>query len=249
MNNPFQLNNKTVLVTGASSGIGRQVAISCSGMGAKVVITGRDKERLNDTFKQLHGEGHTQLTADLLNEEERTKFANAVPELDGVVHCAGIVSPVLAKYLEEKHFRHIMGSNFEIPVLLTGKLMRGKKINKGASFVFMSSVASKFPYNGGTLYSAAKAALEAYSRNLAFENYNRGVRSNCIVCAMIDTPMYEETIKGMQYTPEQYASRYPLGIGKTEDVANAVIYLLSEASRWVTGTELKLDGGYTLSLL
>lgn len=249
MNNPFQLNNRTVLVTGASSGIGRQVAISCSEIGARVVITGRDRDRLNDTYKQLRGNNHLQFTADLLNEAERAKFAESVPELDGVVHCAGIVSPVLAKYIEEKHIRHVIGSNFEIPMLLTGKLMRSKKINKGASFVFISSVASKFPYNGGTLYSAAKAALEAYSRNLAFENYNRGVRSNCIVSAMIDTPMYEETIKGMQFTPEQYASRYPLGIGKTEDVANAVIFFLSDASRWVTGSELKLDGGYTLSVL
>ena len=250
MSTPFHLNNKTILVTGASSGIGRQIAISCSNMGAKVVITGRDKKRLNETFGQLKEEGHFQMVCDLLVEDERIKFCEAIPALDGVVHCAGIVSPVPTKYIEEKHIKQVMGSNFEISVLLTGRLMRSKKINQNASFVFMSSISSHYPYNGGALYTASKAAIEAYSKNLAFENYTRGIRSNCLAPAMVDTPIYEKTKEGMYgVNPEKYPSLYPLGIGKPEDVANAAIFLLSDASRWITGTNLLLDGGYSLTLL
>lgn len=250
MSTPFHLDNKTVLVTGASSGIGRQIAISCSAMGATVVITGRDKERLNETYTQLKGKGHIQLTCELLNEEERTKFAETIPALDGVVHCAGIVSPTPTKYIEEKHIRQVMGTNFELAVLLTGRLMRSKKINHNASFVFMSSISAHYPYNGGSLYTASKAAIEAYSKNLAFENYTRGIRSNCLSPAMVDTPIYEQTKVGMYgATPDSYPNLYPLGIGKPEDVANAAIFLLSEASKWITGTNMLLDGGYSLTLL
>jgi NAD(P)-dependent dehydrogenase (short-subunit alcohol dehydrogenase family) len=250
MNTPFHLHNKTVLVTGASSGIGRQIAISCSEMGAKVVVTGRDKERLHETFSSLHGEGHSQFICNLLNEEERLKLAEDIPALDGVVHCAGIVSPTPTKYIEEKHIRQVMGSNFELPILLTGRLMRSKKINHGASFVFMSSISSHYPYNGGSLYTASKAAIESYSKNLAFENYTRGIRSNCISPAMVDTPIYQQTKEGMYgVSPEKYPSLYPLGIGKPEDVANAAIFLLSDASKWITGTNILMDGGYSLTLL
>ncbi|MGP8214213.1 MAG: SDR family NAD(P)-dependent oxidoreductase [Bacteroidia bacterium] len=250
MSTPFHLTGKTILVTGASSGIGRQIAISCSNMDAKVVITGRDKDRLDETFKQLKGTGHVQLICNLLSEDERIKFCEAIPALDGVVHCAGIVSPTPAKYIEEKHIRQVMGSNFEISVLLTGRLMRCNKINRNASFVFMSSISAHYPYNGGSLYTASKAAIEAYSKNLAFENYTRGIRSNCLAPAMVETPIYEQTKVGMYGAdPEKYPSLYPLGIGKPEDVANAAIFLLSDASKWITGTELLMDGGYSLTLL
>lgn len=245
--NPFSLNNKTVLVTGASSGIGQQVAISCSKMGANVVITGRNKERLEETYNLLSKGNHVQILAELMDPEERNKFAETVPPLDGIAHCAGIVGPTPVKFIEEKHIRNMIGHNFEMPVLLAGRLLRNKKINKNASFVFMSSIASQFPYIGGGLYSSSKSALEAYSRNLAFEHSKQGIRSNTLVLAMVATPIYEKTKQGMySWNADNYDELYPLGIGKPEDVANAAIYLLSDASRWVTGVNIILDGGFSI---
>lgn len=249
MSTPFHLTNKTILVTGASSGIGKQVAISCSRMDAKVIVTGRDTERLNDTFKSLHGSGHVQSVCDLTDEKQRLSFIESLPNIDGVVHCVGVVMPSPVKYTEEKHLRHVMATNFELAVLLIGRLLRNKKLNKNSSLVFFSSIGAHYPYNGGSLYNASKAAIEAYSRNIALEHYSQGIRSNCLVPAMVSTPMYDETIKGMYRGADEYAAKYPLGIGKPEDVANAAIYLLSDASKWVTGINLTLDGGYTLTIL
>jgi NAD(P)-dependent dehydrogenase (short-subunit alcohol dehydrogenase family) len=249
MHNPFTLNAKTILVTGASSGIGKQVAISCSNMGAKVCITGRDKNRLNDTFKLLQGTGHWQAVCDLTVEEQRNNFIESLPALDGFAHCAGIITPVPIKFIEIKHIKQTMEVNFDSAVLMVSRLLKTKKLNKNCSLVFFSSISAHFPHNGGSLYSASKAAIEAYSRNLAREMKGMGLRSNCVVPAMVDTPMYEQAVANMNETAAEYSARYPLGIGKPEDVANATIFLLSRASRWITGTSLSLDGGYTLTVL
>jgi len=249
MSTPFHLTNKTILVTGASSGIGKQVAISCSNMGAKVHITGRDKNRLNDTFKLLSGSGHQQAICDMVNESERTAYIESLPALDGIVHCAGIITPFPVKFIEAKQIKALMEVNFESTVLLVSRLLKVKKMNKNSSIVFISSVSANSPYIGGAMYSASKAAVEAYSRNVAREMSGSGIRSNCIAPAMIDTPIYEDTIRGMNQTAEEYSSKYPLGIGKPEDVANAALFLLSDASRWITGTNMLLDGGYTLTTL
>jgi NAD(P)-dependent dehydrogenase (short-subunit alcohol dehydrogenase family) len=249
MSTPFHLTGKTILVTGASSGIGKQVAITCSEMGANVCITGRDTERLQATFTLLKGSNNIQLTCDLANETDRNKLVESLPALDGFVHCAGIVLPAPVKFIESKHIKQLMEINFDSAVLMTSRLLKMKKLNKNASLVFMSSIGAHFPYNGGSLYNASKAAIEAYSRNLAREMHGIGLRSNCIVPAMVNTPMYDETLKGMNLTEKEYSAKYPLGIGKPEDVANASVFLLSEASRWITGTTLSLDGGYTLTIL
>jgi NAD(P)-dependent dehydrogenase (short-subunit alcohol dehydrogenase family) len=126
--------------------------------------------------------------------------------------------------------------------------LKGKKINNGASLVFLSSVAVNHPYNGSALYSASKAAIEAYSKSLALELHTQKIRSNCIVPAMVNTSIYQETVKHGMYgsNANEYKNKYLLGIGEPEDIANASIYLLSEASRWVTGTNIFLDGGYSL---
>jgi NAD(P)-dependent dehydrogenase (short-subunit alcohol dehydrogenase family) len=247
MTTPFHLTNKTVFITGASSGIGRQVAISCSDMGAKLIITGRDEKRLNETFSQLRGEGHSQFISDIADEKQRNELIDAIPAIDGFVHSAGIVLPVPVKFIAEKHLRSVMGINFESAVLTVARLLKNKKLNDKASLVFFSSVSVNHPYSGGSLYSASKAAIEGYSKNLALEIYQKKMRSNVIIPAMIRTPLYEETInQGMYRNVEEYESKYPLGIGRPEDVANAAIYLLSDASCWVTGTNLLLDGGFTI---
>lgn len=246
MSTPFHLTNKTILITGASSGIGKQAAIDCSKMGAHVIITGRNKERLADTFSHLQGSGHTQIVCDLMKPEELQTLAESLPDIDGLLHSAGIVMPIPAKFTEEKHLKEVMGVNFETAVLLMTRLLKLKKIKDNASLVFLSTVAVNYPYSGSALYSASKAALEAYSKNLALELHTKKIRSNYITLAMVNTPMYNETVKhGMHGSDaSEYNKKYLLGIGETTDVANAVIYLLSEASRWVTGTNLVLDGGY-----
>lgn len=247
MSTPFHLHNKTVLVTGASSGIGKQVAISCSAMGAKVVITGRDKKRLAETFSLLQGEGHSQFSCDLTDENQRNQFLDQVPALDGFVHSAGIVLPVPVKFIAEKHIKQVMGVNFESAVLSVARLLKNKKLNDKASLVFFSSISVNYPYAGGALYTASKGAIEAYSKNLAIEIIPKKMRSNVIVPAMVKTPLYEETKNQSMYrSPEEYESKYPLGLGLPEDVANAAIYLLSDASRWVTGINLTLDGGFSI---
>jgi len=249
MSSPFHLTNKTILVTGASSGIGKRVAITCSEMGAKVCITGRDKTRLTETFNLLKGSGHFQAICDLVNEDERNTFIEKLPPLDGFVHCVGIVMPMPVKFIEDKHIRALMEVNFNSAVLSVTRLLKSKKLNKNCSIVFISSIAAHFPYIGGALYNSSKAAIEAYSRNIAQEMSGMGLRSNCIVPAMVDTPIYEETLKGIQLTHEQYSAKYPLGIGKPEDIANAAVFLLSPASKWVTGTNLLIDGGYALTVI
>ncbi len=248
MATPFHLNHKTVLVTGASSGIGKQVAIECSKMGARVVITGRNTERLHDTFKKMEGEGHSQISCDLTDNGDLNKFTEKLPLLDGIVHSAGMVLPVPAKFTEEKHIAQLLGLNFNIPALLTGKLLKNKKLNDNSSIVFLSSVAVNYPYTGSAIYSASKGAIEAYSKNLALELHTRKIRSNCLVLSMVNTPIFQETIKqGMHGSNvDEYASKYLLGIGEPQDVAYAVVYLLSEASRWVTGTNMVVDGGYSI---
>lgn len=247
MSTPFHLNNKTIFVTGASSGIGKQVAISCSEMGAKLVITGRDEKRLAETFSVLKGEGHKKLTGDLLDEKQRNDLVSSLPDVDGFVHSAGVVMPTPVKFIAQKHMAHVMGVNFESAVLLVASMLRAKKLNDAASLIFFSSISVNYPYAGGATYSASKGAIEAYSKNLALEIIQRKMRSNVIVPAMVKTPLYEETKNQSMYrSPEEYESKYPLGLGTPEDVANATIYLLSDASHWVTGINLILDGGFSI---
>ena len=247
MQTPFHLTNKTILITGASSGIGRQVAISCSEMGAKVVITGRDEKRLAETFSKLKGEGHSQGICELTDENQRNQFLDNIPSVDGFVHSAGVVLPVPVKFIAEKHLRHVMGVNFESSVFTVARLLRSKKLNDKASLVFFSSISVSYPYAGGALYTASKGAIEAYSKNLAIEILPKKMRSNVIVPAMVKTPLYEETKNQSMYRdPAEYESKYPLGLGTPEDVANAAIYLLSDASKWVTGINLTLDGGFSI---
>lgn len=247
MSTPFHLHNKTILITGASSGIGKQVAISCSAMGAKVVITGRDEKRLAETYSLLQGTGHSQFICDLTDESQRNQMPDKIPSMDGFVHSAGAVLPVPIKFIAEKHLRQVMNINFESAVLLVAGLLKNKKLNDKASLVFFSSISVNYPYAGGALYTASKGAIEAYSKNLAIEILPKKMRSNVIVPAMVKTPLYEETKNQSMYrSPEEYESKYPLGLGEPEDIANAVIYLLSDASKWVTGINLTLDGGFSI---
>jgi len=242
--NPFQLHGKTILVTGASSGIGKEAAIAISIAGGVVVITGRDQERLNETHSQLNGTGHLSFVADLTVINELTNLADHLPELDGIVFSAGITGHLPVKFIAEDDISSFFNINYKAPVLLTGRLLKMKKLKNKASVVFLSSITTKYPYFGGGLYGSSKAAIEAYSRVLALELAPKGIRSNCISPSFVKTPMIDgvaETISNEVMT--KFEKMMPLGLGEPMDVANAIIYLLSDASKWVTGSNLVLGGG------
>ncbi len=242
--NEFTLKGKTILVTGASSGIGRYAAAVIAEYGGDLFITGRDPQRLRESFQFLPSGNHSQLTADLTVESEMDKLVKSLPALNGILHCAGIVGPLPAKFITGKDIDHMFGINYIVPVTLTSRLLREKKLAAGCSVLFMSSIATKNPYFGGALYSGAKAALEAYSKTLALEQVSRGIRSNCLMAGLVDTPMIVNPSEGnmQEEALERYLKRYPLGVGKPSDVAGAIVYFLSDASKWVTGTSLILGG-------
>lgn len=244
--NPFSLAHKTILVTGASSGIGAEAARTIAKSGARVIITARNRERLQQTLDSLEGTGHSSVIADLTKEEEIKALIDQIDAVDGIVHSSGIVRPFPIKFIGSKQIDEMYGANYYGPVLLTSKLFRAKKINSAASLVFMSSISSKFPHKGGALYAGSKAALNTYSKTIALEYAPQKIRSNVISAAMVRTPLFDEAEKAItKEMMDKHGEDYPLGFGDPEDIAHAVLFLLSEGSRWITGTEMVMDGGLT----
>ena len=241
--NPFTLRGKAILVTGASSGIGRGIAITCSKMGAKVLLTGRNECRLTETLSCLTTNEHEKFVCDLTKQHEVMEMVSVLPNLDGVVHCAGIGQRVLCKQLSKDDVETVMSTNFVGPVLLQTELLRQKKISKGASIVFIASIASYFPSVGNSIYSASKGAIISYAKCLSLELAPRKIRVNCISPAMVWTDIIvqdgcdEEQLK----VDEQ---KYPLKrYGTPEDISNLAIYMLSDASTWMTGSNVNITGG------
>lgn len=241
--NPFSLEGKTILVTGASSGIGRGIAIACSKMGAVVILNGRDTIKLDATLAQLEAGEHKIVPADLTNSEYVSRMIAELPTLDGIVHCAGIGQRVLCKVATEKEVDSVMDANFKAPVLLQTELMKHKKINKGASVVFIASISTWSPSIGNAFYSASKAAIVSYANCLALELAPRKVRVNCISPAMVWTDLIvQEGVDEDQLKADE--QKYPLKrYGTPEDIANLAIYMLSDASTWMTGSNVKISGG------
>ena len=244
--NPFELTGKTVLVTGATSGLGRQSAISASQMGARVIVTGRDPERLAATLSNLHGANHLAFPADLTKDVERDAFTDQLPPLDGIVHSAGIAPLQPFGFNDLKLHRETYCINVEAPLFVTQRLFRTRKLNQGASLVFIASIAAFHGALGHSIYAGSKAALTGLVRVLARELSRMKIRANCISPAAVKTELIDALTN--QVTREAVAADealYPLGYGTPEDVANAVVYFLSPASRWVTGTNFIMDGGLT----
>lgn len=242
MENRFSLAGKTILVTGASSGIGRSIAIACAEEGAIIVLNGRNQARLQATKDALKGDGHIIIPADITDSIQRQALSEQVPALSGVVHCAGIGSRVLGKMLDEDDVRRVMNANFEAPVLLQAELLREKKIAKEASVVFLASAAASMPSIGNAIYSASKAAMIAYAKCLAQELASRKVRVNCISPAMVwtDLALVGATEEQLRNAEQSYPlKRY----AQPEDIAPMAVYLLSNASEWVTGSNFELTGG------
>lgn len=242
--NPFSLIGKTILVTGASSGIGRETAISCAKMGASIILNARNQERLEETLNMLEGDGHSIISGDVTDDATLAEIIGAMPTIDGMVLCAGMAINLPVQFCDREHMDKLFNLNFFSTVELMRLIYKKKKINKGGSIVFIDSVGGITRFApGGAIYGATKAALSAYAKFCAREFSTRKIRVNCICPGMIDTPLiHRGTITEEQLKEDE--KRYPCGrYGQPEDVANGVIYLLSDASSWVTGTNLFIDGG------
>lgn len=244
--NPFSLEGKTILVTGASSGIGKATAIACAAQGARIVITGRNEEHLNETLSLLNGDGHIAIVAELCEQEEINRLVDAMPELDGAFLCAGVSDTTPVKYMNSEAIERVLSINLEAPMLLTQRLLLKKKIKKGASLVYMSSMGVEQVAPGLGIYAASKSGLNAFMRAVATEQASRKVRANAVMAGMVKTELIDSLSQLTEEDIKRDEAKYPLGYGKPEDVANAVIYLLSDASRWMTGSVIKLDGGSSL---
>ena len=247
MYNPFSLEGKTILVTGASSGIGRATAVECSKLGATVVITGRNEARLQETVSMMEGDTHQIIIADLATDDGVQSLVDNSPKLDGLVNNAGYTHTMLTNFINREALSQQLEVNTIAPILLFQRLLKAKKIGKGASVVFTASISGLYCAGlGNVLYSTSKSAINGFVKNAALDLASRNIRINAVAPGMVDTHIYDAgTISEEQLEAER--QRYPMKrFGKPEEVAYAIIYLLSDASSFTTGSTIVLDGGFTL---
>lgn len=245
--NPFALEGRIILITGASSGIGRTTAIECSRMGARLIITGRDSDRLDEVCHELEGSGHQAIIADLTQEVQVENLLSQLPVIDGVVLCAGQGTVVPFKMADRRKIDPIFEINYFAPVELMRQLIKKKKLANDSSVVFVSSIGGVDSITiGNSIYGASKAALNSAMRFCALELAPKKIRVNSVCPGMVNTKL----IKGGAVSEEQHQidmQKYPLKrYGEPEDIAHGIVYLLSNASSWVTGHSLVIDGGYTI---
>lgn len=249
--NPFSLKNKTIIVTGASSGIGRQCAIDCSKMGAHVILIGRDENRLNQTRKMMEGQDHLIISYDLTDSVNLKSMVadivNKMGTINGVLHCAGISDTIPFKLTKRETLDKFFQNNVYSAIELTREVCSVKNVSKeGASIIFFSSIMGCVGESGKSLYGMTKGALIAATRSLACEYAKKRVRFNCISPGAILTPINANLPHMADPEKRQaLAEKHLLGLGECSDISNACIYLLSDASKWVTGQNLIVDGGYT----
>ena len=247
MYNPFSLANRTILVTGASSGIGKATAIECSKLGAKVVVTGRNEERLKQTTAELDGEGHLAIVADLSTEDGVNALVDQCPQIDGLVNNAGGTIMVPTQFISRDKLMQVLEVNTVAPIMLTQKLLKKKKLGKGASVVITDSISGvKIASPGNVLYSTSKSAINGFVKNAALDLASKNIRVNAVCPGMIDTHILDnESITAKDVETDM--KKYPLKrYGTPEEVAYAIIYFLSDASGFTTGANLVIDGGFTL---
>ena len=247
MVNPFSLEGKRILITGGASGIGKATASLCAQLGADLVLVDLNEDGLLATSTEIGKDKTTIYPINLTDEKELSSMVSSLPKLDGVVSNAGIVLSLLAKFNEISDMERIFKINTFSHINLIQELLKQKKLKKGASIVFTSSMSGVFcGLAGGSLYGATKSALVGYSKALALELAPRGIRVNTVHPGMIQTPLTANTALSHDVLEED-AKNYPLGrYGKPEEVAAAMAYLLSDATVWMTGTQLLIDGGYSL---
>ena len=252
MYNPYSLENKTILVTGASSGIGRATAIECAKLGATVIITARNESRLSAVLAELdttHGQKHQMVIADIATSGGLETLIAALPSIDGLSSNAGIAlgnSPI--KFIGEEQMQNLMQTNTYSHVLLAKTLFKKKLIAKNGSMVFTASIGGTVSHGpGNTLYGMSKNALLAFAKYAAIEFAPRGIRVNCVSPGMIETPLInldaltdeDKAIDADKYLLKRY--------GKPEEVARTTTFLLGDASSFITGTAIVVDGGYTVN--
>lgn len=247
MENPFQLTGKTIFITGAGSGIGRATAIQCAGLGAIVHITDLNETSLAETLGMLEGQGHCMYVANLTEDAALLRLVEQLPKLDGFVSNAGIIKTILTQFGEREDVEKILGINTVAPIRLTQLLLQNKRFNKEAALVYTSSMAGVFNGAiGNGLYGASKSALVGFVKSLALELAPRKIRVNTVNPGITQTNIYNNTSITQEQLDEEM-KRYPLGrYGRPEEIASAIVYLLSDATKWMTGTNLLIDGGFSL---
>lgn len=247
MYNPFSLDGKTILVTGASSGIGRATAIECSKMGAKVIITARNEIRLKETLNSLQGEGHSMILCDLSCDDELDKLVSELPEIQGLVNNAGYTQLLPLCFIKTETLEKLLRVNTISPICLLQKVLKKKKIKSGASIVFTSSLAGLgYTTPGNSMYTASKGAISSFIKNAAIELASKQIRVNAVCPGMVNTGILDNgTVTQEQL--ELDMKNYPLGrYGEPNEIAWQIINLLSDASKWITGTNVIIDGGYSI---
>lgn len=245
MKNPLSLQGKHILVTGASSGMGKVFSKMIAAQGGKVTLLARNVERLNDTWKSLDGEGHQVCVCDLTDEDQLNAAVDGMGPVDGIVLCAGINEFVPVKFVKQEKIERMFQTNYFSQLILVQKLLKKKRVNKGASIVFISSVSSVLGVQGTLLYASSKGAINSAVRVLASELASQKIRVNAILPGIVKTEMLSGTnISEEEFTKQE--EQYPLGLGMPEDVGHAVLFHLSDSSRWLTGQCMILDGGLTL---
>jgi NAD(P)-dependent dehydrogenase (short-subunit alcohol dehydrogenase family) len=242
----IDLSKKSILIFGATGGIGHAVVKYCHQVGGKIYASGRNKLKL----KELQTEFPTIKTfsLDLSLDDLNTELLSTLPNFDGVVFANGKIEPFPVKYLKKRHVQSVFDTNFTSIVEVVAMLLGKKKLNEDCSVVFISSIAANHPYQGGAMYSASKAALTAYAKTLALELATKKIRANIVSPALVKTKMFDATSSA--YDKKEFQdliSHYPLGVGSPEDVAGTICFLLSDLSKWMTGSEILMDGGLSLS--
>lgn len=247
MYNPYTLEGKRILITGASSGIGRVTAIECFKLGACCVLCGRNEARLQETLSMLEGNGHVAITADLLKADDLQRIASQCDKLDGVVLNAGINLMAPIYFLKEEDINQVFQTNVLAPMHLMQALLKARKINAKASLVFTSSIDAVNPDVSSSAYAASKAALTSFMRSCAKELAPRQIRANAIQPGLVETGMMRNGMvadEDLEKNKELYLlKRY----ARPEEIAWAIIYLLSDASAFVTGSVLTIDGGISIN--
>lgn len=250
MLNPMNLSGKNVLVTGASSGIGKGIAIFLSKIGANVIMVARNEERLEKVLTELEPGNHSIYPFDLNNLDDIGNLVGNIChdglKLNGLVHSAGISRTVPIQYLKLNDLNNIMSVNFYSFIELVKNFSKRKNNDNGGSIVAISSISSKVGARGLTAYCASKGALDSAIKPLALELASKNIRINAIAPSMIKTQIYDglREIVNNDSFEEELKKRQIMGVGEPEDVAMAAAFLLSDASRFITGTSMIVDGGY-----
>lgn len=247
----FNLKNKNIIITGASTGIGRQCAITFSKLGANVVLIARNKERLKETYNRLYKRNHLIISQNITEYDKLEEVVNTavhkVGKISGFVHSAGVEMTMPLRSMQPSYYEEMFSINviagFELAKIISKKKNKSKE---GASFVFISSIMSTLGQVGKIAYCSSKGGLLSGAKAMALELVSKNIRVNAISPAVVETEMSKKMFSYLsEESQNEIKSMHPLGLGQPEDIASACVFLLSDAAKWITGTNLIVDGGYS----